>query len=639
MADPVVEVSIIVRCFNEQKHLAALFDGLSRQSLISFETIVVDSGSFDRSREIANAHADQVIQISSHDFTFGYSLNVGIAAARGRYIAIISAHAIPADEHWLERLVAPLRETGVAMCYGRQIGEACSKFSEAEDFDRVFGPHPRIESVKRWCVNNANSVIRRDLWEQHPFDEELTGLEDIEFASHWMNRGWKVQYCPDACVIHIHEESWHQIHRRYYREAVALRRMNLKSAANIPAELLVELGRAFSDCRKAFMPGTNPVAERLSLGQRLREILYFRFHKCVGTVTGLMESHPMESQSERERILFDRSALAVVVHGPGKAELQAVPVPALKPGDVLIRVAHVGVCGTDREIFNGTLGYFANGLGTFPIIPGHEFSGTVITTGQNVQTLAEGDSVTAECIQSCGTCGECRAGNFIGCLERTELGVLRRDGAYAEYVVVPARFVHKLPVDMNLRAGALVEPLAVVLKGLRRIRDALHGGPRRCAVLGAGAIGHFAALALAERGHAISVFDSNPTRLADIVSSDITTRSDLGGLDEFDVIIEATGNPDALDRAIHESRAGTVLLLLGLPYARKEFSFEVVAAYDKTVVGSVGSTKEDFEQAIALLPRLSIAPFVSTSVPLADYRKAWTMAERGEALKILLDVG
>ena len=99
-----MDVSIIIRTFNEQRHLDTLFDAIDRQTVKNFETIVVDSGSFDRTCEIATKRADKLLRISSHDFTFGYSLNVGIKAARGKFIAIISAHTIPINENWLENI-------------------------------------------------------------------------------------------------------------------------------------------------------------------------------------------------------------------------------------------------------------------------------------------------------------------------------------------------------------------------------------------------------------------------------------------------------------------------------------------------------------------------------------------------------
>ncbi len=636
-----VETSVVIRCFNEQKYLPGLFDALDAQTYRDFEVIVVDSGSFDRTRDIAEARAGKVLRISSHDFTFGYSLNTGIRAAAGRFVAIASAHTEPCDGRWLENLIAPLRDDKVAMCYGRQLGKACSKFSEAEDFERSFGPFERDESPARWAVNNANSAIRKDLWLRYPFDEELTGLEDIGWARHWMDRGFRVVYRPDAALYHLHEESWRQIRRRYYREAVAARRMGIKGPDRIVNELFAELRHAVGDLARAFSPGANPVAARLTLGQRLREVAYFRFNRNFGTFRGLLEAHPLETREAREEALFDRSTRAVVIHGPGKVALEERELPELKPGDVVIATAHVGVCATDLEILAGSLGYYKTGMAKYPIVPGHEFSGRVVSVGQNVTTLKEGDPVVVECIQSCGTCPECRAGNFIGCAERTELGVFRRDGAYADFVTVPARFVHKLPTGADLRQAALCEPLAVVLKGMRRLMPALAaapGGARRAAVIGAGCIGHICAVELARRGYPVTVFDRNAARLDVFAGGTIAVSGDLDRLGEFNVIVEATGHPEVLDKALHLAPAGATLLLLGLPYARKEFSFEAIAAYDKTVVGSVGSTAEDFAEAIRLMPELDLAALMQCRLPLDRFAEAWELARSGTKLKIILDV-
>ena len=636
-----VETSIIVRTFNEEKHLGNLFDGFDRQTYRDFEVIVVDSGSFDCTRDIATERADKLIRINSHDFTFGYSLNQGIREARGKFVVMVSAHTIPGGENWLEILLRPLRDSDVAMTYGRHLGVACSKFGEVEDFNRVFGPDPRIEDPSRFAVNNANSAIKKELWEQEPFDEVLTGLEDIAWAKHWMEKGCRVVYEPSAALYHIHEETWRQISHRFYREAVAARRIGIKSRASFLGGVAGEIIRTAADMTKAVFGATNPVAERLTLGQQLREIVYYRVNKALGTAKGLLAAHPLETKRELDEIMFDRSTEAVVISGPGKASLETVAVPEVKPGEALIRVAHVGVCATDLEIFNGTLGYYSNGLGQFPIIPGHEFSGRIAAIGQNVSGLEEQDPVVVECIQSCGTCAECRSSNFIGCEDRTELGVLRRDGAYAGYVVAPAKFVHKIPADMDLRAAALCEPLAVVLKGLRRLfatpaANDVH--ERRCAVIGAGPLGHMCALVLAHQGHEVTAFDRNPKRLAFFEGTPVKTAQDLSALNQFNVIVEITGDPIVLDRAMHESPANAALLLLGLPYGKRPFSFETVAAYDKTVTGSVGSTREDFEAAISLLPKLNLEPYFQCPMALEDFQAAWDTSKSGDVLKVILDV-
>ncbi|MBT7770585.1 MAG: alcohol dehydrogenase catalytic domain-containing protein [Rhodospirillales bacterium] len=632
-------VSVIVRTFNEQKHLHALFDAFERQTFRDFETIVVDSGSFDQTREIAEQRADKLIRISSHDFTFGYSLNIGIKAAAGHTIAIISAHTVPTDAHWLANLITPLKDEKTAMAYGRQVAMASSKFSEAEDFERTFGPTPRPEHPSRFAVNNANSALKKDLWEQYPFDDKLTGLEDIDWARHWMSKGFGVHYQPDAALYHIHEETWQQVRHRYYREAVAWRRMGLLKRRSIPTIVSRELLATLKDFSSAIKSNTNPVKERLSIGQRLREIAYFRSHKNYGTLKGLLSSHPMETREEQETLLFDRSTEAVVIHGPEKAALEMVNVPTLKPGDALIQVAHVAVCATDLEIFEGSLGYFKNGLASYPIVPGHEFSGHIAAVGQKVTALKEGDSVVAECIQSCGVCHECISGNFIDCEERTELGVFRRNGAYAGYVVVPSRFIHKLPAGTDMRRAALCEPLAVILKALRRIGPVLDGrqDALRCAVVGCGPLGHLCAKVLRHRGYAVTGFDRNPKRRELFDGTGINTSDNLEDLAKFNLIVEITGDPEVLDKALHLSPANATLLLLGLPYGQRSFSFENIAAFDKTVTGSVGSTAEDFIAAIELLAKLDLTPYFNCPMALADFESAWRKSQSGDVLKVILD--
>src|SRR5262245_45690531 len=132
------ETSIVIRAFNEARWLPEVLAAVKRQRYTDFEVLLVDSGSIDQTRDIAAAHGARVIRLRSEDFTFGHSLNVGIDAARGRFAAILSAHAIPIDEHWLERLIEPLRDPDTPMSYGGQRGHALSKYSETRDFRRTY---------------------------------------------------------------------------------------------------------------------------------------------------------------------------------------------------------------------------------------------------------------------------------------------------------------------------------------------------------------------------------------------------------------------------------------------------------------------------------------------------------------------
>ena len=634
------EVSIVIRTYNEARFLPDLLDAIKQQRHDRFETIVVDSGSIDGTLEIAAKEVSKVLHLQSRDFTFGYSLNIGIQSASGRLIVIVSAHTLPLDENWLAKLVEPLYDEKIAMTYGRQIGGRSSKFSEIRDMQRTFGTKRRVLKPPRFFANNANSAIRKNLWQKHPFDETLLGLEDIEWAKHWMKRGYQVVYEPQAALYHIHEENWRQVRRRYFREGVAARRIGIQGIHNALITPIAETGRMFSDIKHLIFPNDNKPEFEASNSQLAGEIIMFRHNKALGTVKGLLSQVSKDNQDKKEEILFDRFCQAAVIHGVNKASLDEIQIPKVRPGDVLIRVAYEAVCATDLEIFEGALGYYKNGMAKYPIIPGHEFSGEVVTIGPNVDQVEIGDHVVVECIQSCGECEECLRENFLGCEKRTELGVIGRNGGYSEYVMAPGKFVHRLPPELDMISACLCEPLAVALKGMKRLRRTWRRREKKdskqCAVVGAGPLGHLCAQVLALWGHRVTVFDRNPQRLRYFAGSSIATSNDLVQLSAFDNIIEATGDPVALDNILHKSPAGATILLLGLPYAHRNFTFEGIVAYDKIVVGSVGSGAKHFNLAIELLPQIETGAFTEKVLPLSDFKEAWKLSKAGKYLKIIL---
>ena len=342
----------------------------------------------------------------------------------------------------------------------------------------------------------------------------------------------------------------------------------------------------------------------------------------------------------QDSTLSNQTCKAVVIHGPGKASLDEIAIPQIEPEDVLIKVAYEAICATDIEILDGILGYYKSGLAKYPIIPGHEFSGRITQVGADAGNFQESDAVVAECIQSCGECKECRKGNFIACNQRKELGVIGLNGGYAEYVVVPGRFVHKLPRELSLKKACLCELMAVVLKGIKRLERTSRQGQHsiNCAVVGVGPFGHLCALILSRRGYRVTVFDRNPLRRTYFEGTSIKTGESLDELADFEVLVEVTGDPESLDRMLHNSSAGTTLLLLGLPYSRREFSFESIVAYDKTIIGSVGSSAEDFEDATYILPQLELHHFTETVLSLDKFEKGWNIVRQGQKLKILLEV-
>lgn len=635
------EISVVIRTFNEEKFLPALLQALSLQIRRDFETIIVDSGSMDKTREIAAQKADKLLPIESHDFTFGHSLNIGIQEASGKYIALASAHTLPADEQWIGKLIEPLHDENTAMVYGRQVGGETSKFGEVQDMRRTFGPKRKIMRPPYFFANNANSAIRKDLWEAHPFDEGLLGLEDIEWAKYWMERGYQVVYEPDATLYHIHEETWSQIRRRYFREAAAARWIDIKNAWHALAIPCMESARLFFDLGCILTSSDQNAATAKNKLALTRETILFRTNKSIGTIKGLLSRSIINNQGIRRDMFFDRTCRAVVIHGPKRASVDDIAIPDPKPGEILVRVAYEGVCATDIEIYEGALGYYKTGLAKYPIVPGHEFSGQVVNVGPNVDHVTAGDSVVVECIQNCGTCEACQRENWIACQNRTELGVIGRNGGYAEYVVVPGRFAHRLPPEFDLKAACLCEPLAVALKGLKRFRRLWRAKktPKRCAVVGAGALGHLCARVLAHWGHDVTVIDRNRNRLNYFKNSNIHVSEDLSDLQAFENLLEVTGNPQALEAVLNQSPAGARILLLGLPYARQEYTFENIVAYDKMLVGSVGSAAKHFKMAIDLLPQITTSMFMEKVLPLSEFRTAWELTKSQKHLKVILKIG
>lgn len=218
-----MKASIVIRTYNEAKHLGAVLEGIEMQDCAGFEkeVVIVDSGSTDDTLAIAGKFGTNIVHIAKEDFSFGRSLNVGCAAATGDALVFVSGHCVPASPRWLRNLIEPLGTDSIAYSYGCQLGEEMTKFSERQIFQKYFPPQSAIPQEGFFC-NNANAAVLRTVWAQSRFDEDLTGLEDMYLAKLLVSRGYKVAYVAEAPVFHIHDESWVQIRRRFEREAIAL---------------------------------------------------------------------------------------------------------------------------------------------------------------------------------------------------------------------------------------------------------------------------------------------------------------------------------------------------------------------------------------------------------------------------------
>jgi len=274
-SDP--RVSVIIRSYNEERHIGRLLEGLRQQSFGDHEILLVDSGSTDRTVDIARSYGVDVLHMRKEEFSFGRSLNLGCRVARGEFLVFASAHVYPSRKDWLGLLISAFAESKVGLVYGRQRGNHVTRFSEHQIFRKWFPDHDAPQQATYFC-NNANCAIRRSLWEQHPYDEILTGLEDLAWAKDAQKRGVQIAYLSEAEIIHVHEESWARIRNRYRREAIALRTIEPTLGFSAFDFLRVLSGNVWSDLVQARRDGV--------LRREAKSIMLFRFNQFFGTFLG-----------------------------------------------------------------------------------------------------------------------------------------------------------------------------------------------------------------------------------------------------------------------------------------------------------------------------------------------------------------
>jgi glycosyltransferase involved in cell wall biosynthesis len=217
--------SIIIRALNEEKHIGKLLVEIFNQKYDKpYEVIVVDSGSVDKTRDVVKKFPAKLVRIAPKDFSFGRSLNLGIKNSRGKFLVFISAHCYPTRRDWLKSITSPFEDQKIALVYGKQRGNDDTKFSEKQIFKKLYPERSRKRQKMPFC-NNANAAIRRSLWEKIKYDEDLTGLEDLDWAKRAINKRFKIVYCPKAAIIHVHNEDFQQILNRHKREALALKKI------------------------------------------------------------------------------------------------------------------------------------------------------------------------------------------------------------------------------------------------------------------------------------------------------------------------------------------------------------------------------------------------------------------------------
>ena len=270
-------ISIVIRAFNEEQHINRLLYGITQQTIPNPEIILVDSGSTDNTVAIAKRYPVKVLTILPEEFTFGKSLNQGIATASGEFVVIISAHCFPVYPDWLEQLIKPFTDPDIGLSYGRQRGGETNYYSEHQFFRKYF-PENSVTQQAHPYSHNANAAIRRELWELHPYNENLTGLEDLAWSSWMMEEGYSIAYVAEAEVIHRHDETLNQIRKRYEREALAMKQILPNSQFSFWHFVKMAISSTVSDLIQA--------KHDKVLLKKAGSIIQFRFQQYWGTYQG-----------------------------------------------------------------------------------------------------------------------------------------------------------------------------------------------------------------------------------------------------------------------------------------------------------------------------------------------------------------
>ncbi len=322
---------------------------------------------------------------------------------------------------------------------------------------------------------------------------------------------------------------------------------------------------------------------------------------------------------------------AAQIERPGEASVITIPEPVPGADDVLIRVRAAGICGTDLHIFKGE--YEA----TYPLIPGHEFSGEVVAVGANVRNFQVGDRVTADPNIPCNRCRYCQRNEPNQCVNLKAIGVTR-SGAFAEYVIAPEGNVFAIG-DLSYSAAALVEPLACVVWGLKQVE--VQPGDTAL-VFGAGPMGCLVAQGLKSAGASkVVVTDLVRGRLdlaerlgaSETVVADDDQMAALLSIepDGYDIVVDATGIPAVLEGTFVYTKPRGKLWVFGVTPQGTWVKFPAYEVFrrDLKIIGSF-AVNRTFPQSIALIQSgtVQVEPLISHQLAIDEFVRGLEIAEK-----------
>jgi 2-desacetyl-2-hydroxyethyl bacteriochlorophyllide A dehydrogenase len=333
---------------------------------------------------------------------------------------------------------------------------------------------------------------------------------------------------------------------------------------------------------------------------------------------------------------------AVVIERPREVVYRDVEAPAVGRGDVLVRSHGAGLCRTDIEMMTGA--FTDPRWVRYPVIPGHEWAGTVVDVGEEVASVRVGDRVVCEGFVSCHRCRRCRAGETQWC-ERIEAIGFTRPGGYAELVAAPERVVHVLPEHVSFDAGVLVEPASVVLNGLEKAAPC---PGEAVGVIGVGTLGSLAIALL--RLHSPSRIVAYGVREEELelatrlgATAVVLTSDGTPADDELDLVVETAGAPVAVRLATELCRPGGRVVLLGIAGEGRTLTLpsDLLVGRDMALIGSIAYPAAVWSRVVGLVADrvLDLDPIVTHHFPVSEFEDAVHLMDdrHGIVAKIVLE--
>tara|TARA_B100000029_G_scaffold515237_1_gene621275 strand:- start:1302 stop:3143 length:1842 start_codon:yes stop_codon:yes gene_type:complete len=513
------KASIIIRTLNEAYYLPDLIEGIRSQTFTNWEIIHVDSGSTDDTLNILGPHSAKTITISPQDFTFGYSLNLGCEAATGDYLVIVSAHIRPVNNTWLENLLAPFREDNIGMVYGKQIGDDWTRIGESRDLEKTFGKTSLI-SIDNPFSHNGNSALPKTLWDTQPFDESLTGLEDLDWSKKIQHRGYRVYYAAHANVYHMHQEPLKKIYKRYLGESIAYSRIFPES---IFTKIDLVRGTFTESCRD-LLYGIN---HRKSL-KALIGVPFERASHFYGVYQGMnYKNKANRIISTSEEAIYTHSK-RISINNTNSHVLENMNLTDPDDNEILIQTGYSRLQSNDLAMLLEECP-ITDKL-RYPITPGFQFSGIVMKKGKSVNKIKVGDKIISV------------SKNYNGALyDEKGLNILMPKESHANFVYSNITGVHKIPIQMPLLHGIFVEPLAIGLNLLRRIETRTDS---TACVIGAGYMGNILTQLMLIEGIHVTCVDANEDKLSLVSKYGADTLIKCVDYSKFDYIVNTSCNDD-----------------------------------------------------------------------------------------------